>query len=185
MVDVAVRGTEAAPAGEVDLACEGARAATRKVVAPANYNCPQQTVIAGDAVAVEVACTRARQEGAKHTIPLTVSAPFHCELMRPAREALTPLLEATEFHDPRVPVMTNVDAAPATTGAAARDALMRQIDSPVRWVESVERLIADHGVERFVEIGIVVRISHELIFRRDGRDAYDGGRGAIGHRRSP
>jgi [acyl-carrier-protein] S-malonyltransferase len=73
--------------------------------------------------------------------------------MRPAREGMTPLLAATTFKDPQVPVVTNVDAAPVTTGAAARDALVRQIDSPVRWVEVVERMVADFGVEVFLEVG--------------------------------
>ncbi len=73
--------------------------------------------------------------------------------MRPAREGLAPLLEATRFHDPRPPVVTNVAAAAVTAGVAVRDALTRQIDSPVRWVESVRRMHAEHGVERFLEVG--------------------------------
>ena len=139
------------PAAEVERIAQ--EAAGDEVCAVANYNAPIQTVVAGHRRAVERAVDLAKERGAKRALLLPVSAPFHCELMRPAREALTPLLEATEFHDPRVPVMTNVDAAPATTGAAARDALARQVDSPVRWVESIERMVADHGVERFVEIG--------------------------------
>ncbi len=129
------------------------QAAGDEVCAVANYNAPIQTVVAGHRQAVERAVMLATEGGAKRALLLPVSAPFHCELMRPAREALRPLLEATEFRDPRVPVMTNVDAAPATTGTAARAALVRQVDSPVRWVESVERMVADHGVERFIEIG--------------------------------
>jgi len=139
------------PASQVELIAQ--QAAGDEVCAVANYNAPIQTVVAGHRPAVERAVALAKENGAKRALLLPVSAPFHCELMRPAREALTPLLEATEFHDPRVPVMTNVDAAPVITGAAARQALARQVDSPVRWVESIERMIADHGVERFVEIG--------------------------------
>jgi [acyl-carrier-protein] S-malonyltransferase len=139
------------PASEVALLAQ--QAAGDQVCAVANYNAPIQTVVAGHRSAVERTVALAKEYGAKRALLLPVSAPFHCELMRPAREALTPLLEATPFHDPRVPVMTNVDAAPVTTGVAAREALARQVDSPVRWVESIERMVTDHGVERFVEIG--------------------------------
>ena len=128
-------------------------AAGDEVCAVANYNAPIQTVVAGHTKAVERAVILAKEAGAKRAQLLPVSAPFHCELMRPAREGLAPLLEATPFRDPRVPVMTNVDAAPVTSGAEARDALARQVDSPVRWVESVERMITDCGARRFVEIG--------------------------------
>ena len=139
------------PAAEVE---EIAReAAGDEVCAVANYNAPIQTVVAGHRPAVERAVDLASERGAKRALLLPVSAPFHCELMRPAREALAPLLEATEFRDPRMPVMTNVDAAPVTTGAEARDALIRQVDSPVRWVESIERMIADCHAARFFEVG--------------------------------
>ena len=124
-----------------------------EVCAVANLNGPGQTVIAGHKEAVDRAAALARERGARKVTILAVSAPFHSPLMRPAREGLTPLLEATEFHDPKVPVVANVDAAPVTTGAAARDALARQIDGPVRWVESV-LFMEDHlGVEAFVEVG--------------------------------
>jgi [acyl-carrier-protein] S-malonyltransferase len=73
--------------------------------------------------------------------------------MRPAREGMAEVLTAVTFRDPRVPVVTNVDAAPVTSGDAARDALVRQIDSPVRWVETVQRMVADFGVDTFLEIG--------------------------------
>jgi [acyl-carrier-protein] S-malonyltransferase len=129
------------------------QAAGDQVCAVANFNAPIQTVVAGHRPAVERAVELAKERGAQRALLLPVSAPFHCELMRPAREALAPLLEATEFRDPRVPVMTNVDAAPVSTGAEARQAVTRQVDSPVRWVESVERMVGDCGAERFVEIG--------------------------------
>ncbi len=138
-------------AAQVELIAS--QAAGDQVCSVANYNAPIQTVVAGHRPAVERAVALAREGGAKRALLLPVSAPFHCELMRPAREGLTPLLETTEFHDPRVPVISNVDAAPVTTGAAAQEALARQIDSPVRWVESIERLVGDLGVDRFVEIG--------------------------------
>jgi [acyl-carrier-protein] S-malonyltransferase len=110
-------------------------------------------VIAGHREAVERAMAIARERGAKRAIPLPVSAPFHCALMRPAREGLAPALAATPFADPRLPVVVNIDAAPVADGTAARDALERQIDGPVRWVESVRRLVEGEGIGRFVEVG--------------------------------
>ncbi|MGE5232486.1 MAG: ACP S-malonyltransferase [Acidobacteriota bacterium] len=123
-----------------------------EVCAVANYNSPEQTVIAGHRAAVERAMALAKQRGAKRALALPVSAPFHSPLMRPAREGLEPLLRATVFREPEVPVVCNVDAAAVESGAAACDALVRQVDGPVRWVESVERLAAS-GVSIFVEIG--------------------------------
>lgn len=118
----------------------------------ANLNAPGQIVVAGHAEAVDRAITRAEELGARRAVLLPVSAPFHSPLMRPAREGLDPLLRGTAFRDPSVPVVTNVDARPVTDGEAARDALVRQVDSPVRWIESVEWMIAS-GAHRFVEIG--------------------------------
>jgi [acyl-carrier-protein] S-malonyltransferase len=123
------------------------------VCAVANYNSPEQTVIAGHKAAVERALPLLLVRGAKRALMLPVSAPFHSPLMRPAREGLEPMLSATDFRDPKVPVVTNVDARPVTSGAAAREALIRQIDSPVRWVESVEWMTGEGGVSRFVEVG--------------------------------
>lgn len=129
-----------------------ADAAGGEVLAVANLNAPGQVVVAGHRAAVERAVEIARERGGKPRL-LPVSAPFHCPLMRPAREALEPLLAATAFRDPEVPVVTNVDARPVTGGAAARDALARQVDSPVRWVESVEWMAGEGGVTAFVEVG--------------------------------
>ena len=134
----------------VDEACR--EAADGETVAPANYNSPEQTVIAGHAAAVVRASEACLARGAKRAIPLQVSAPFHCALMSPARERMTPLLAEAAFSDSALPVVTNVDAEPATAGARLRDALARQIDSPVRWVASVQRL-AREGVDRALEIG--------------------------------
>src|SRR4051812_44323336 len=120
--------------GAADVARVLAEASTvDEVVVPANYNSPEQTVIAGHQAAVERAAPLLQQAGAKRVLPLPVSAPFHSPLMRPAREGLEPMLRATEFRDPRVPVVTNVDARPVKTGDEARESLIRQIDSPVRW----------------------------------------------------
>ena len=125
----------------------------QEVCAVANLNGPAQTVIAGDKGAVDRAVALARERGARKATLLAVSAPFHSPLMRPAREGMAPLLAAADFRNPQVPVVTNVDAAPVTTGDAARDALIRQIDSPVRWVESVLLMEESLGVEAFVEVG--------------------------------
>jgi [acyl-carrier-protein] S-malonyltransferase len=137
-------------AEEVELACR--ETAGDEVVGPANFNTPDQTVIAGHSAAVQRASEACRARGAKRVLPLPVSAPFHCALMGPARERMRPLLEAAEFRDPAIPVVTNVDAQACTRGALLRDALIRQIDSPVRWVESVRRLYAE-GADRALEVG--------------------------------
>jgi [acyl-carrier-protein] S-malonyltransferase len=129
-----------------------AEAAEGQVLSVANKNAPGQVVIAGHAAAVERAVARAKeQRGKAKTLP--VSAPFHCPLMEPARDGLEPLLRETRFADPEVPVVTNVDAAPAASGEAARDALVRQVDGTVRWVESIEWMIDRAGVTAFVEVG--------------------------------
>ncbi len=138
------------PPEAVEAAC--AEAAQGEIVAPANYNSPEQTVIAGGAAAVARASQACLARGAKKAIPLAVSAPFHCALMSPAREAMRPLLEKAAFAPAAIPVITNVDAAPESDGARLRDALIRQIDSPVRWVQWVQRL-AGAGVDAALEIG--------------------------------
>jgi [acyl-carrier-protein] S-malonyltransferase len=135
------------------VASIAADASQGEVCAVANLNGPGQTVIAGHKAAVDRAVALAKERGARKATVLAVSAPFHSPLMRPAREGMAPLLAAAEFRDPQVPVVTNVDAAPVTTGEAARDALVRQIDSPVRWLESVLLMERDLGVEVFVEVG--------------------------------
>ncbi len=130
-----------------------AAAAGDEVCSVANLNSPVQTVIAGSAAAVGRAMRLAEEEGARRVIPLAVSAPFHSALMAPARAGLEPSLAAVEFRDPAVPVVTNIDARPVTRASAARDALARQVDGPVRWVESVQWMVDEGGVEAFVEIG--------------------------------
>lgn len=123
-----------------------------EVLAVANKNAPGQVVIAGHVAAVERAVERAKEERGKAKM-VPVSAPFHCPLMAPAREGLEPLLRETRFEDPAVPVVTNVDAAPAASGDAAREALIRQVDGTVRWVESIEWMVDQAGVTSFVEVG--------------------------------
>jgi len=128
------------------------RAAENEVCTPANQNSPEQTVISGHAAAVKRAVEIASQLGAKRAVMLPVSAPFHCALMMPAQEKLAKDLGQAPFADLQVPLVTNVDADTETTGAEAKDALVRQVSMPVRWEESV-RLLIDEGVNTFVEIG--------------------------------
>ena len=135
----------------IESVCAEARRG-EEVCGAANINSPAQIVIAGSAAAVERAIPLLKERGAKRAIPLKVSAPFHCALMLPAQERLAADLEQIEFNDLSVPLVTNVDARVIRTGAEARDSLVRQVSSTVRWRESVE-LLAREGVETFVEVG--------------------------------
>ncbi len=128
------------------------RASGGEVCAPANLNSPEQTVISGHAGAVKRAVEIASQLGAKRAVMLPVSAPFHSALMMPMQERLEKELRQTEFSNLRMPLVTNVDADTTTSGADARDALIRQVTMPVRWEESV-RLLIDEGANTFVEVG--------------------------------
>ncbi|MBE3087768.1 MAG: ACP S-malonyltransferase, partial [Chloroflexi bacterium] len=134
----------------VARACQ--EAAEGDIVSPANLNAPGQVVIAGTREAVARASERAQQLGARRVVPLPVSAPFHCALMTPAEERLAPELRRLRVADPRVPVVANVDAEPKRDGAAAIEALVRQVSAPVRWEEVVRRLAAE-GVRAYVEVG--------------------------------
>jgi [acyl-carrier-protein] S-malonyltransferase len=160
------RGTymqEAVPAGQggmaaimglspavVTDACK--RAAEGEICTPANLNSPEQTVISGHASAVKRAVEIASQLGAKRSMVLAVSAPFHSALMMPAQEKLAKDLQAISFADLQVPLVTNVDADTIRKGEEAREALIRQVSMPVRWEESM-RLLQDEGVNTFVEVG--------------------------------
>ena len=160
------RGTymqEAVPAGQgamaaimglspavVQDACK--RAAEGEICAPANLNSPEQTVISGHAGAVKRAVEIASQLGAKRSMVLAVSAPFHSALMMPAQEKLEKDLNATAFADLQVPLVTNVDADSIRQGEEARSALIRQVTMAVRWEESM-RMLLDEGVNTFVEVG--------------------------------
>jgi [acyl-carrier-protein] S-malonyltransferase len=136
----------------VATACEEAARVLGRVVAPANLNAPGQVVIAGHADAVARAGEIMKARGAKRIIPLAVSAPFHCPLLKPAEDRLAPELRALPVQDPRIPVIANVDAEPKRDAGAAIEALVRQISAPVRWEAVVRRLIAD-GARTFVELG--------------------------------
>lgn len=136
--------------GLIDDIC--ARAAQGEVVAPANFNGPGQVVIAGHTAAVERAIELVKAAGAKRALPLPVSAPFHCSLMRPAGERLAGILAGIALAPMTVPVVSNVEALPNGDAGRVKDLLARQVSAPVRWDESVAKM-AELGVERFVEIG--------------------------------
>jgi [acyl-carrier-protein] S-malonyltransferase len=137
-------------AGKVAQAC--AETADGEIVSPANLNGAGQVVIAGAREAVKRAGERARALGARRVVPLPVSAPFHCAMMKPAEERLTPELRALSIQNPRVPVVANVDAEPKRDAAAAIEALVQQVSAPVRWEAVVGRL-ASEGVTTYVEVG--------------------------------
>jgi [acyl-carrier-protein] S-malonyltransferase len=154
---------EAVPAGEGAMAAilgldaeqvlQACReAANGDVVSPANMNGAGQVVIAGAREAVARASERARALGAKRVIPLAVSAPFHCALMKPAEDRLAPELRAIQTQAPRVPIVANVDAEPKREAQAAIEALVQQVSAPVRW-EAVVRRLASEGVTTYVEVG--------------------------------
>lgn len=134
---------------DIELVCE--QASGDQICSVANINSPNQVVIAGNTEAVDRAVDML-QGIAKRVIKLKVSAPFHCALMKPAQDRLAADLERLEFNEPAMPVITNVDARATTAPVELRDALVRQVSAPVRWVESMQLLI-DKGVDTFVEAG--------------------------------
>jgi [acyl-carrier-protein] S-malonyltransferase len=138
------------PEGKLDEVL--AEAAQGEVVSAANLNSPDQVVIAGHAGAVARAMELAKKAGARRAVPLPVSAPFHCALMKPAQERLAVDLNAAAFADLACPLVNNVEARQITAGAEAREGLIDQVSNPVRWTESV-RLLASLGVDRAVEVG--------------------------------
>lgn len=144
-------GAMAAVLGGEVAAIEAACAETPGIVEPVNYNCPGQLVIAGETAAVQAAVRTIETRGAKAKL-LPVSAPFHCRLMKPAEQRLEPDLRAAAFAAPAAPIYVNVEAAPVNDASAARDALIRQVSRPVRWQQTIERMVAE-GVTLFVEIG--------------------------------
>ena len=163
---VALRGQfmqEAVPAGVgamsaiigldnelIAKACE--QAAEDQVVAPVNFNSPGQVVIAGNKDAVDRANVLCKEAGAKRALLLPVSVPSHCILMKPAAARLAEALEKMTFNTPMIPVINNVDVEKATDANAIKLALVKQLYSPVRWTETVERMASD-GVENLFEMG--------------------------------
>lgn len=135
---------------EIHAACD--EAAQGDIVAPVNFNSPGQVVIAGNAAAVERAMEVCKAKGAKRAMPLNVSAPSHCALMKPAAEKLAVLLAQTSVHAPKLAVLNNVDVATPSEPQQIRDALVRQLSCPVRWTECVQSLAAN-GCVRLIECG--------------------------------
>jgi [acyl-carrier-protein] S-malonyltransferase len=133
-------------------ACEEAARETGLVVQAANLNSPNQTVISGAAAAVEKAAALCKAKGARRTVMLPVSAPFHCALMQPAQEEVARVLAGLSLHDPHIPVAANVTGGLVTTADAARDALVRQVTGAVRWVDCMQALKAA-GANLFIEVG--------------------------------
>ncbi|NLC67346.1 MAG: ACP S-malonyltransferase [Clostridiaceae bacterium] len=129
-----------------------AEASKINVVAPANYNCPGQVVIAGEKKAVETAIELCVQKGAKRAVLLKVSAPFHCSLMEPAGKKLAAELEKVTLNDMSIPVVSNVNAGYVKDKLMVKDLLIRQVSSPVYWEASIRKMLED-GVDTFVEIG--------------------------------
>ncbi len=142
-------------------------AVARSIVAPANLNSPEQIVISGSQAAVEHAVELAKAAGAKKTVMLKVSAPFHCGLMQPAQEQLTSILEGVVLLDPGFPVACNVDARLVTRRSDVRDCLIRQVTGAVRWVECVELLIAQ-GATHLIELGpgkVLTGLTRQIVGR--------------------
>jgi [acyl-carrier-protein] S-malonyltransferase len=135
---------------KVETLCR--EAAEGEVVSPANINTPAQIVVAGHAGAVRRVMERAAAAGAKRAVPLPVSAPFHCSLMRPAQERLTPELEALHVSDLRIPLVNNAHAQVIRTASEARRGLVEQVCAPVLWDAGVRQLRA-HGAHLFIEVG--------------------------------
>ncbi|MBL8326473.1 MAG: ACP S-malonyltransferase [Rubrivivax sp.] len=145
----AILGLDAAV---VRTVCEEVAVHTGAVVSPANFNDPKQTVIAGAKAAVDAACEKLKAAGAKRALPLAVSAPFHCALMKPAAARLRDRLASVAIASPRIPVVNNIDVAAPADAAAIRDALYRQAFGPVRWVEVIEALRA-RSLSHVIECG--------------------------------
>jgi [acyl-carrier-protein] S-malonyltransferase len=137
---------------QVAEACTEAARETGMTVQAANLNSPGQTVISGAAAAVEKASAICKAKGARRTVPLPVSAPFHCALMQPAQEEVERVLAGIAMRDPRIPVAANVTGYLVTTADATRDALIRQVTSAVRWVDCVQSL-KTAGADLFIEVG--------------------------------
>ncbi len=136
----------------VEALCEEASDPPEPVVVPANFNSVGQVVISGDLEAIDRAADLAPARGAKAIVRLGVSGAFHSPLMKPAKEGLHACLQSVEFHSPRFPVYSNVDALPVRDADSARERLIRQLTAPVRWAASVSAML-ENGAGRFIEVG--------------------------------
>lgn len=171
-MQAAVPAGEGAMAALLGLDDDAARAACAEaaqgqVVEAVNFNAPGQVVIAGHAAAVQRAMEAAKARGAKRAVPLPVSAPFHCSLMQPAAERMRERLSSVRFHAPRIPVVQNAAVAIESDPEKIKAALVQQVASPVRWVETLVSM-ADRGISRVLECG-PGRVLAPLVRRCDGR----------------
>jgi [acyl-carrier-protein] S-malonyltransferase len=155
------------PDETVEEVC-GEISAEGNVVVPANYNCPGQLVISGNIEAIELACERLKQAGAKRALVLSVGGAFHSPLMQPAKDELQAAIEATEISTPKCAVYQNVDGMPHTAPAEIKQNLIAQLTSSVRWTQSVRNMIVD-GADDFTECGpgkalrgMIAKISREV-----------------------
>ncbi len=145
-------GTMAAVLGLKDAKVEELCATIDGIVTPANYNCPGQLVISGELKAVEAACEKMKEAGAKKALILSVSGAFHSVLMKPAEEELAAAIEQTAFHKPLCPVYQNVTTTAISDENAIKTNLIKQLTAPVKWTQSVQQMIAD-GATEFIEVG--------------------------------
>ncbi len=145
-------GTMAAVLGLKDSQVEEICASIDGVVVAANYNCPGQLVISGAVEAVEAACVKAKEAGARRALRLPVGGAFHSPLMEPAKQELEKAIEEAPFQTPTCPIYQNVDAKPYTDPAAIKANLIAQLTAPVRWTYIVEQMLGD-GVTEFTELG--------------------------------
>lgn len=164
----AVEGGMAAILALSDEQVEQICAETEGVVVAANYNCPGQLVISGEKAAVEAACVKAKEAGARRALPLPVGGAFHSPLMEPAREELEKAIAEAAFRTPACPIYQNVDAMPHTDPEEIKQNLIAQLTAPVRWTQIVQQMLAD-GVEQVTELGpgtvlqgLVKKVSAEL-----------------------
>ena len=164
----AVEGGMAAILALSDELVEQICAETEGVVVAANYNCPGQLVISGEKAAVEAACVKAKEAGARRALPLPVGGAFHSPLMEPAREELEKAIAEAAFRTPACPIYQNVDAKPHTDPEEIKQNLIAQLTAPVRWTQIVQQMLAD-GVEQVTELGpgtvlqgLVKKVSAEL-----------------------
>lgn len=164
----AVEGGMAAILALSDEQVEQICAETEGVVVAANYNCPGQLVISGEKAAVEAACVKAKEAGARRALPLPVGGAFHSPLMEPAREELEKAIAEAPFRTPSCPIYQNVDAKPHTDPEEIKQNLIAQLTAPVRWTQIVQQMLAD-GVDQMTELGpgtvlqgLVKKVSAEL-----------------------
>lgn len=164
----AVEGGMAAVLSLTDEVVETICAETEGVVVAANYNCPGQLVISGEKLAVEAACVKAKEAGARRALPLPVGGAFHSPLMEPAREELEKAIAEAAFQTPACPIYQNVDAKPHTDPEEIKQNLIAQLTAPVRWTQIVREMLAD-GVDAITELGpgtvlqgLVKKVSAEL-----------------------